>query len=313
MAHPFPPVNPDLRYHNYASYLRRRLGRSAARISVFGGFSCPNRDGTIGTGGCLYCNNDSFTTGILFPGLPIEEQVRRTILSPGRHRQFRCFLVYFQPFTNTHAPPAELERKYRAAFCHPDVAGIAVGTRPDCLGPDVLDVLSRIASDHYVSVEVGLQSISDEVLARANRGHTVRDFEVAIAALRERRIDAGVHLIYGLPGDTPENFTNAAGFLSRLRVQAVKLHHFHVVRGSGIEAAWRRGEVAVPSYDDYLSACVAFLEHLAPEVSVMRLLGSAPADLLLDPTWERGGRDMARDVAASLLARDSCQGALWNG
>ncbi|MGE5663912.1 MAG: TIGR01212 family radical SAM protein [Deltaproteobacteria bacterium] len=313
MLNPLPPLNPDLRYHNYASYLRRRLGNPAARIAVYGGFTCPNRDGTIGTGGCLYCNNDAFTAGIHFPGLPIDEQVRRTIQSPGRHRSFRRFLVYFQPFSNTFAPPEELERKYRLAFCHPDVAGIAVGTRPDCLGPEVLDVLSRIARDHYVSVEIGLQSISDDVLARVNRGHTVRDFEDAVAALRERKIDVGAHLIYALPGDTRENFMSAAGYLSRLGVQAVKLHHFHVVRGSGFEAAWRRGDVAAPAYDDYLAACVAFLERLAPEVSVMRLIASAPPHLLLDPMWEKGGRDMARDVAAALLERDSCQGALWNG
>lgn len=313
MAHPFPPLHPDLRYHNYASYLRRRLGGPAARIAVYGGFTCPNRDGTIGRGGCLYCNNDSFTPGILYPGLPVDEQVRRTILSPGRHRSFRRFLVYFQPFTNTHAPPEELERKYRAAFCHPDVTGIVVGTRPDCVGPGVLDVLSRVAGDHYVSVELGLQSVSDEVLARVNRGHTVRDFEDAVAALRERRIDVGAHLIYGLPGDTRENFTAAARFLSRLGIQAVKLHHFHVVRGSGIEAAWNRGEIAVPAYDEYLAAVVDFLERLAPEVSVMRLVGSAPPGVLLGPIWERGGRDVARDVAAALLARESCQGALWAG
>jgi len=177
----------------------------------------------------------------------------------------------------------------------------------------VLDVLSRVARDQYVSVELGLQSVSDEVLARVNRGHTVRDFEEAVAALRERRIDVGAHLIYGLPGDTRENFMAAARFLSRLGIQAVKLHHFHVVRGSGIEAAWRRGEVPVPAYDDYLAAVVDFLERLAPEVSVMRLLGSAPAGVLLGPLWEKGGRDVARDVAAALLARESCQGALWAG
>lgn len=309
----FPPIHPELRYHNYASFLRRRLGASATRIQVAAGFSCPNRDGTIGTGGCLYCNNDSFTPGILFPGLPVSEQVRRTILAPGRHRSFRHLLVYFQPYTNTHGPPERLERIYREALCHPDVAGIVIGTRPDCLPPPVLDVIERVARDCYVAVEVGLQSVSDAVLAGVNRGHTVADFAEAVSALRGRGIDVGVHLIYGLPGDTPENFLEAAAFISRLAVQAVKLHHFHVVRGSGFEVRWRRGEIPVPKYGEYLTACADFLERLSPEVAVMRLIASAPGEYLLAPFWERGGRDLARDVAALLRARESFQGFRWNG
>ena len=277
------------------------------------GFTCPNRDGTRGTGGCTYCNNASFTPGIRFAGLPIEEQVVRTIVSPGRHRSFRRLLVYFQPYSNSYAPAEELERTYRAAFCHPDVAGIVVGTRPDCLPGEVLDVLAAIARDRYVSVEIGLQSISDDVLARANRGHTVRDFTAAVAAARARGIDVGTHLIYGLPGDSPGNFLAAADFLSDLGVQAVKLHHLHVVKGSPMEAMWRRGEVALPEYGEYVTACADFLERLAPEVAVMRLLGTAPADMLLAPVWGKGGRDMSRDVTAELARRDTFQGVLRVG
>lgn len=275
-----------------------------------GGFTCPNRDGTRGTGGCLYCNNDSFTPGILFPGLPVDEQVRRTIAAPGRHRAFRRLLAYFQRFSNSYASPDELDRKYRAAFCHPDVVGIVVGTRPDCLGPGVLDVLEAIAREHYVSVEVGLQSISDEVLSAVNRGHTVDEFAAAVRALRARGIDVGVHLIYGLPGDMRENFLAAAPFLSDLDVQGVKLHHFHVVRGSGYEGPWRAGAIRVPEYAEYLSACVEFLARLSPDVAILRLMGTAPDDVLLAPKWEKGSRDMARDVAAELLRRGIVQGSL---
>jgi radical SAM protein (TIGR01212 family) len=306
----FPPIHPDLRFHNYASYLRRRLGETAVRISVDGGFTCPNRDGTRGTSGCIYCDNDSFTGGILFPGLPVEEQVRRTILSPGRHRNARRLLVYFQRYSNSYAPPEELDRLYRAAFCHPDVAGIVVGTRPDCLGEEVLDVLEGIGRSGYVFVEIGLQSKSDAVLARVNRGHTVAEFVGAVAAVRARGIDAGVHLIYGLPGDTRENFVETANFLSGLDVQGVKLHHFHVVAGSAMAREWERGTVRVPEYGEYVSACADFLERLSSEIAVLRLIGQAPPGRLIAPLWEKGGREMAQDVAAELARRGTWQGAL---
>ena len=306
----FPPIHPDLRFHNYASYLRRRLGETAVRISVDGGFTCPNRDGTRGTSGCVYCDNDSFTGGILFPGLPVEEQVRRTILSPGRHRNARRLLVYFQRYSNSYAPPEELDRLYRAAFCHPDVAGIVVGTRPDCLGEEVLDVLEGIGRNGYVFVEIGLQSKSDAVLARVNRGHTVSEFVAAVAAVRARGIDIGVHLIYGLPGDTRENFVETADFLSGLDVQGVKLHHFHVVAGSAMAREWEKGMVRVPEYGEYVSACADFLERLSSEIAVLRLIGQAPPGRLIAPLWEKGGREMAQDVAAELARRGTWQGAL---
>ncbi len=258
----------------------------------------------------MFCNNESFTGRVLHPGLPVEEQVRRTIASQTRLKAFRRLLVYFQPYTNTHAPPEALERAYRAAFCHPDVAGIVVGTRPDCLGPEVLAVLAGIAREKYVSIEIGLQSISDAVLEGINRGHTVREFTEAVAAVRQRRIDVAVHLIYGLPGDTRANFVAAAGMLSDLGVQGVKLHHLHVVSGSGLAAPYLRGEVRVPEYGEYVSACADFLECLSPEVAVLRLMGAAPPKMLLSPVWEKGSREMSRDVAAELQRRGTWQGSL---
>lgn len=309
---PVPPLHPELRFHNYASFLRRRIGGAAARIGVDAGFTCPNRDGRRGTGGCLYCNNDSFAGGGRRPDLPVEEQVRRAILAFPRGSG-RRLLVYFQPYSNSYASPEALDRTYRAAFCHPDVVGMVVGTRPDCLGPAVLDVLEGIARTCYVSVEVGLQSMSDEVLAGVGRGHTVAEFAEAVNALRRRRLDTGVHLIYGLPGDTRENFLAAADFLSGLDVQGVKLHQFHVVAGSGLEGEWRAGGIRVPEYGEYLSACVDFLERLSPDVAVLRLMAAAPPGILLAPPWERRGREMSRDVSEELRRRCAWQGSRRHG
>lgn len=307
---PAPPVHPEFRFHTYGSFLRRRIGARAVRIAVDGGFTCPNRDGTRGTGGCRYCNGDSFTGGIRFPGFPVAEQVRRTILSMGARGGSSRLLVYFQRFSNSYASAGELDRIYRSAFCHSDVVGIVVGTRPDCLGPDVLDVLEEIGRDRYVFVEIGLQARSDAVLAAMGRGHTVAQFADAARALRRRGIDTGVHLIYGLPGDSRENFVDTAGWLSDLGVQGVKLHHLHVVAGSGLARDFARGTVTVPEYGDYVRACADFLERLTPQAAVLRLIGAAPRGMLLAPLWTQGAREMARDVGAELRRRGSWQGAL---
>ena len=307
-----PPVHPGLRYHNYAAFLRRVLGAPAARVCVDGGFSCPNRDGTVGTGGCSYCDNESFTPGIRFPGLPVDEQVRRSLAAADR-RGRRRYLVYFQKFTGTHGHPGVLRERYRAALAHPLVAGVVVGTRPDCLGEEVQDILAEIARERYLCVELGLQSMSDDVLRGVNRGHTVAAFAESARSLARRGIDVGAHLIYGLPGDTRESFLSAAPFLSGLGVRGVKLHHFHVVKGAPFEAAWRRGEVAVPGYDAYVAACADFLERLSPDVTVMRMAGEAPDSRLLAPRWGKAAREAAGDVSALLSARGTYQGVRWEG
>ena len=314
MAGPVPPpLHPGLRYHNYASFLRRRLGGPAFRICVDGGFTCPNRDGTVGTGGCSYCNNDAFTPGIRFPGLSVDEQVRRSLGSGRGDVSRRRYLVYFQKFTNTHAAAEVLRERYRSAISHPSVVGIVVGTRPDCLGDAVLEVLSEVARVRYVCVELGLQSVSDDVLRGVNRGHAVAAFAEGVEALVRRGIDVGAHVICGLPGDTRESFLDAAPFLSGLGVRGVKLHQFHVVSGTPVEAAWRRGEVRVPTYDGYVAACADFLERLSPEVAVMRLAGEAPDSLLLAPRWGKAPREVGRDVADELLRRGTFQGARRTG
>ncbi len=306
-------MNPELRYNNYGGWIRRRLGTSVIRIGIDGGFSCPNRDAA--GEGCFYCNNEGFTPGIRHADLPVGEQLRIGIdrVRPGRKAAWAAkgglrFLAYFQRFSNTHAAPETLDRLYREALEHPEVDGLVVGTRPDCLGPEVLDVLRAIARDRYVMVEVGLQSISDPVLARIGRGHTVGDFEQAVRALRAAGIDVGVHLIHGLPGDTVDNFRGAARFLSGLDVQGVKLHHFHVVSGTRAEREWRAGLVGVPGYGEYVSACADFLERLSPGIAVMRLSGEASGGLLLAPRWAGDGERFAHDVTHELVRRRSWQG-----
>jgi radical SAM protein (TIGR01212 family) len=243
----------------------------------------------------------------------VDEQVRRSLGRARGDAARRRYLVYFQKFSGTHAAAEVLRERYRGALSHPSVAGIVVGTRPDCMGDAVQELLSEIARDRYVCVELGLQSMSDDVLRGANRGHAVAAFAKAAEALVRRGIDVGAHLIYGLPGDTRETFLAAAPFLSDLGIHGVKLHHFHVVSGAPVEGAWRRGEVRVPAYDEYVAACADFLERLSPGMAVMRLSGAAPDSLLLAPKWGKGPGEAARDVTALLARRGTYQGSLRNG
>jgi radical SAM protein (TIGR01212 family) len=311
---PVPPLlNPELRYHNYGAWIRRRTGRAAIRIGVDGGFTCPNRD--AGGEGCFYCNNEGFTPGIRHAGLSVAEQLRLGIERAGTGRKAAWagrkgyrFHAYFQKFTNTFGPPESLDRLYREALACPGVDGLVVGTRPDCLESGVLDVLREIALERYVMVEIGLQSTSDRVLSGIGRGHTVADFERAVRAVRGAGIDVGAHLIHGLPGDTTRNFVEAARFLSALDVQGVKLHHFHVVAGTRAERAWREGRIGVPDYGEHVLACADFLERLSPGIAVMRLSGEASDGLLLAPRWARDGERFAHDVTRELARRGSCQG-----
>lgn len=306
------PLNPELRYNNYGGWIRRRLGASAIRVGVDGGFSCPNRDAG---GGCSYCNNEGFTPGIRHPGLPVAEQLAAGIerARSGRKAAWAAraglrFLAHFQRYTNTHAPVERLAGLYREALDVPGVAGLVVGTRPDCLADGVVELLAGIARDRYVMVEVGLQSASDAVLRRIGRGHTVDDFRRAVGALRASGIDVGVHMIFGLPGDTPEGFVAAAGLLSSLDIQGVKLHHFHVVAGTRAEAEWRAGAIGVPGYGEYVAACADFLERLSPGIAVMRLSGEATEGLLLAPRWANDGERLAHDVTRELTRRGTYQG-----
>lgn len=284
--------------------MRRRLGVAARRLTVDAGLSCPNRGG--GRTGCLFCHPASYAGPSSDASRSVAEQVRRGL---ARKRDVSPVVVYFQAGSNTNGTAPVLDRLWRSALVDKRVAGIVVGTRPDLLPPEVVDALAALSRDTYLSVELGLQSIDDTVLARAGRGHDVATFDVAASTLVARGIDVGVHLIHGLPGDTKENFVAAAGRLSALGVAGVKIHHFHVVRGSGHEEPWRRGDIVVPSIEDHVSACADFVELLAPELSVMRFAGTAPDDLLLAPVGWPKGDGVARAVTAELARRCSWQGS----
>lgn len=272
-------------YRDFNSYLRGLFGCRVHKISLDAGLTCPNRDGTLGTSGCIYCNPRGSGTGAARKGLSIKAQIRaaKSYLA-GRYKA-KKFLAYFQSFTNTYAPLDTLRTLYAQALSDPDVVGLSIGTRPDCVPDPVLDYLKELSRTHLVWVEYGLQSAHDETLEKIRRGHDAACFIHAVERTRERGIPVCAHVILGLPGETLEHMMATARFLSRLDIQGVKIHLLYVVRGTVLESWYGQGRYRCLSREEYVRACASFLAHLPPQVVVQRVTGDPHPDELVAPLW----------------------------
>ncbi len=298
----------ERRYYAFSRFLRERFGGRVWRVTVDGGFTCPNVDGTVTTGGCVYCDNRSFSPNRRLPRTDVRTQVRRGIDVLGRRHGASRFLAYFQAATNTHAPVPRLRQLYDSALDHPQVVGLAVGTRPDSVPNPVLDLLQEYARDRYVCLELGLQSRHDRSLDWMNRGHHFDAFVDAVTRARGRGLDLCAHVILGLPGETPEDMLQTADALAELPVDAVKIHNLHVVRGTPMEAMYHAGTVPMLTLDDYVAVVCDFLERLPAEMVIHRLNGDAPPDYLVAPAWCLEKPALLAAIDAELARRDSWQG-----
>lgn len=308
-----PLVHPDLRFHSYGSYLRRRFGVRVSKVNVDGGFTCPNRDGSRGTGGCIYCDNSSFSPAGTQAKIPIEEQMERGMAYHRERLQSQRFLIYFQKFTNTYAPVERLAALYQSALAHPDVLGISVGTRPDALTDEAIDLLAELARDRYVCVELGLQSREEAVLADINRGHTYEEYLDAVKRLAGRGIEICTHLIHGFTGESREEFVRGARIFSALPVNSLKLHQLHAVAGTRLAELYREGRFTPIALGDYLGAVCDFLEELSPEIAIQRLYGSAPREIRVAPNWDLKNNQMWYAIVNELKRRGSWQGCRFGG
>jgi len=306
-------IHHDLRLNSYGSYLRRRFGCRVSKVNVDAGFTCPNRDGSKGTGGCIYCDNASFSPAGTQPALSIEQQLADGMAYHRRRLGSEKFIVYFQKFTNTYAPVETLRDLYFRAVAHPDVVGLSVGTRPDALTDDAIVLLSELARTRYVCVELGLQSMDERTLKWMNRGHSFSEYLKTVERLAGRGMEICTHLIYGAPGDTPESLRKAAALLATLPVSSVKVHQLHVVRGTQLEQMYRAGETIRESLEEYLGAVCDFLELLPAHIAVQRLYGSAPLDLLVAPGWGLKNNSMWYAVVNELKRRGTWQGSRLAG
>ncbi len=276
----------------FNEYLRNRFGCRVQRLPINAGMTCPNRDGFIGTGGCIYCDNRSFNMNPApsensnpAPSEAIIRQVETAVRFARRRYNARKFLAYFQTYTNTYAPVAQLRRLYSVALEHPGIVGLMIGTRPDCLPPDVLDLLQDFSHRIMVWVEVGVQSSHDATLERINRGHSWSASRDAVLALKERGILTAAHIILGLPGETPEMMMETAHRLNDVAVDGLKLHHLHAVKGTILAKMYDAGEWTPLEADAYIELAARFLAEFPPETVVMRLMGDCPGHLLTAPHW----------------------------
>lgn len=301
-------IHPDLRIHSYGHYLRHRFGCRTSKVNVDAGFTCPNRDGSKGTGGCIYCNNSSFSPRDTQPVIPLEEQMAHGMAYHRVRLGSEKFIIYFQKYTNTYGSAQMLAELYRRALDHPDVVGISVGTRPDALSDEALNLLTEIAKKHYVCLELGLQSMDDAILTSINRGHTLGDFVAAVKRAEGRNFDICAHLIYGFPGEASSEFLKTADLMASLPVNSVKLHQLHAVEGTELAEMYRRGEFVPLQFSEYVNTAADFLERLPSRITIQRLYGSAPLAIRVAPQWGLKNNQMWYAVVNELTRRGTWQG-----
>jgi radical SAM protein (TIGR01212 family) len=306
---PFPGGS---RYNSFGYFLKEKFGCRVHKIVVDAGFTCPNRDGTVGFGGCTYCSNDAFRPGTARRTEPIPRQVEAGIAHLKRRYRAQKFIVYFQPYSNTYAPLGQLIPLYESAVGHPEVVGIAVGTRPDCVDAQKIAWFEGLARKLFVTLEYGLESIHDPTLERINRGHDFAGWLEAVRQTRGRGIHIGAHLILGFPWESREQVLATPGAISDAGLDFLKIHHLHVVRHTALAREFLDHPFPLPGYEEYLSLLTEFLELLNPAIRVERIAGLAPEGLLLGPQWGRTKAEIQRDVERALAARDTWQGKRYH-
>jgi len=292
-------------YRSLASYLREVFGQTMRKIPIDPGFGCPNRDGTIGDGGCAFCNMESFVPDLARGRADPVEQVRSA-----REGQRGPFIAYLQAGTGTYTTPDRFRSLVDDLCSLPGVSGLFIGTRPDCVDGDLLDVLQPWLYRKLVWLELGLQSASDETLERIGRGHNVESFTRAREMARERGIPVLSHVILGLPGEGPEEMMGTASYLAALGVEGVKIHHLQVIRGTRMEKMFRAGEVVPLTMESYPGLVAEFLERLPPATVVHRLAADALGDLLLAPRWP-DRQKVIEAIRNCMLREGKWQGRLY--
>jgi radical SAM protein (TIGR01212 family) len=304
---------PPLPYRDLNSFLREKFGERVQKVTLDAGLTCPNRDGRVGAGGCLYCNARGSGTGAWGRGLSIKEQLAAGIERLARRYGANKFIAYLQSFSNTYAPVARLNAIYREALDHPQVVGLAVGTRPDCLPDEVLELLAELSRDRLVWLELGLQSAHDKTLARLNRGHDAACFTTAAHRAAALGLPVVAHVILGLPGEGREHMLATARHLAALPLAGVKLHLLYIIKGSGLEALYRQGDYEPLTEERYISLTADFLEFLPPQMVIHRLTGDPHPEELVAPAWCRDKSRVLARIRAEFSRRGSQQGKFFEG
>ena len=272
-------------YYRFSKYLKDTFGERVQKISVDAGLSCPNRDGKIGHGGCIYCDVSSFNFERNLNLVSISEQIKKRI-NLAKHRKINKYMVYFQAFSNTYAPVDVLSEIYANVRNFNDIVAISIGTRPDCIDEEKLKLINSYTDDYEVWIEYGLQSINDGTLRAINRGHTFKDFELALSLTRKYpKIKICVHTILGLPGEETKDMLLTADYLANSKIDGIKIHPIHIVKGTVLEKEYLNGEFEPLGFDDYVALVVEFIHRLPKNMVILRLGADCPAEKLIAPQW----------------------------
>lgn len=300
----------EIRYNDLSAYLSAHFPYKVQKISLNAGFTCPNRDGTVGHGGCTYCNNQTFNPAYCKTEKTVTEQLVEGKQFFARKYPEMKFLAYFQAYTNTYAELEELKRKYEEALQVKDVVGIVIGTRPDCMPDTLLDYLEELNQRTFLIVEYGVESTDNDTLKRINRGHTFEVAEEAIRKTAERGIRVGAHIILGLPGETNEQLIKQAGVLSALPLTTLKLHQLQLIKGTRMahEFEMQPEDFHLYSADEYIDLVIDYVEHLRPDLVLERFVSQSPKELLIAPDWGLKNHEFTDKVKKRMRERDAWQG-----
>ena len=298
------------RYLNYNTILKSEFSERIQKISINAGFTCPNRDGSKGTGGCTYCNNQSFSPGYAKPIKSVTEQIEEGIAFFHHKYEAQKYLAYFQSYTNTYDKLENLTRIYEEALKNPKVAGIVVGTRPDCVSDELLDYFTELSKRYYVMIEYGIESTCDNTLQLINRGHDYANAEVAIRKTAGKGLRTAAHLNLGLPGENREMILSHADNVSELPLTAIKLHQLQLVKGTVMARQYAENPEMfnMMTAAEYIELVIDFLERLNPEIAVERFVSQSPEQLLLAPHWGLKNFEFVHKIEKRLEERDTWQG-----
>lgn len=298
-------------YYSLDYRLRQQFGEKVYKLALNGGMTCPNRDGKVGTGGCIFCSAGGSGDFAADRHLSVTQQIAVQKEALKEKKNARKYIAYFQAYTNTYAPVEYLERIFTEAIQDPDVVVLSIATRPDCLPEEVLELLGDLNQKKPVWVELGLQTMHEDTAKFIRRGYDLKCFENAVRELRERKIEVIVHTIIGLPGEDRNKILETVQYLNACDIQGIKLQLLHILKGTDLGKLFLQGKVSVLEEEEYVDLIIDCLEHLSQKITVHRLTGDGPGDLLLAPMWSTRKRTVLNKIHSELKSRDAWQGKHW--
>lgn len=295
-------------YHSLDYMLKERFGEKVYKVTLNAGMTCPNRDGKLGRRGCIFCSEGGSGDFAADTRLSITDQINSQISLLSSKRPIRKYIAYFQAYTNTYAPVTYLEKVFYEALSHPDIVALSIGTRPDCLGPDVLNLLSSLNKIKPVWIELGLQTMHEKTAAYIRRGYPLSCFEDAVYRLRQQEIDVIVHTILGLPGESFQDILTTMKYLNTRNIQGIKLQLLHILKGTDLAFDFQAGNFQALDRDEYLNLVEMCLENLDPSIVIHRVTGDGPKDLLIAPLWASRKREVLNLLHHRMKEHQSFQG-----